>query len=364
MLEITMSKLEKLKRYPILKNDQLQAWDASDELVLSEIETRDPVKVLIVNDSFGALTFGLSDREITSYSDSYVSTKAINLNTENPGRLISDLKRVGGDYDLIIIKLPKSLSFLEDILIELSNSIKTGTPFIFSGMIKHMSPGHFDMIEKYIGETTTSLAKKKARLIFASFSKEPTENPYPISLEIPQWEKPLQNESNLFSREKLDIGTRFFLENIPSGDFKKILDLGCANGLVGLVAKKKNPSSTIYFADESYMAIKSAKSNYKNSFEDSAQYFWTNCYEDKDLPEVDLVLCNPPFHQGTTIGDFIAWQMFNDSKKKLLSGGKIIVIGNGHLRYDQKLTKIFGNCKVINQNKKFVVLESIRQSNW
>lgn len=359
-----MNKLETLKRYPINKHDQLRAWDASDELVISEVLSRTESKILIVNDSFGALALGLEDRITTSYSDSYVSTKAINLNTSKTTKLISDLRRIGGEYDLILIKLPKNLSFLEDILIELTSSIAKGTPFIFSGMIKHMAAGHFDLIAKYIGDTTTSLAKKKARLIFAKFEKEKVQNPYPLSLNVPEWKTPLSNESNLFSREKLDIGTRFFLENIPTGSFDTILDLGCANGIVGLMAKKKNPSATIFFADESYMAIKSAKQNYKSSFEDSAQYFWTNCYEDKDLPEVELVLCNPPFHQGTTVGDFIAWQMFNDSKKKLREGGKIIVIGNGHLRYDQKLTKIFGNCKTLKQNKKFVILESVRQSNW
>lgn len=350
-----------LKRYPILKNDPLQAWDASDELVLEVLQETpysEIKKILLLNDSFGALSNGLEQREITTYSDSYVSTRAISLNTKSQITLHSDLKRISGEYDLVIIKLPKNLSFFEDQLIEVSQFISEGTRFIFSGMIKHMAKGHFDLVNKYIGDTTTSLAKKKARLIYAQFEKESVTNTYPISLDIEQWPVPLINESNLFSREKLDIGTRFFLESIPAGNFETILDLGCANGIIGLTAKKKNPHSQIVFVDNSYMAIKSAKQNYMNTYTDSATYFWTNCYEDPSFPEVDLVLCNPPFHQGNTVGDFIAWQMFNDSKKKLKKGGKIIVIGNGHLRYDQKLKKIFGNCKVINQNKKFVIMES------
>ncbi|WP_372651542.1 methyltransferase [Halobacteriovorax sp.] len=359
-----MNTLKNLKRYPTIKNNPLQAWDASDELVLSEVDTPKYLnlqKVLILNDSFGALSYGLQARDVTTYSDSFVSTKAIASNIEQRISLRSDLKRIAGNYELVILKLPKNLSFMEDILIELSNFLDKDTPIIFSGMIKHMSSGHFDLINKYIGETSTSLGKKKARLIYASFTKGPAVSPYPISLKIDEWSTPLVNESNLFSREKLDIGTRFFLENIPSGNFTKILDLGCANGIVGLNAKKKNPDAKIVFVDDSYMAIKSSKENYNNSFEDSADYFWTNCYEQSDLPQIDLVLCNPPFHQGTTIGDFIAWQMFNDAKKKLQRGGKMIVIGNGHLRYDLKLKKIFGNCTVINQNKKFMILESFRQ---
>jgi len=358
-----MTDFSKLKRYPIIKNDPLKAWDASDELVGEYLKTPkycECKKLLLINDSFGALCKASESREIYCYSDSYVSKMAIEQNMPSTPNLLNDLNDLKGDYDLVVIKLPKNLSFLEDILIQLTRFLPKSTPLIFSGMIKHMANGHFDLINKYIGETSTSLAKKKARLIFANLEKEEAQSIYPLSISIPQWNKDLQNESNLFSREKLDIGTRFFLENIPRGDFKNILDLGCANGLIGLKAKQLNPSATIHFVDESYMAIKSARANYQNSFDDSAIYNWTNCYEDEDFSEVDLVLCNPPFHQGNTIGDFIAWQMFKNSFQKLQRGGKLIVIGNSHLRYNLKLKKIFGNCKIINQNKKFHILESTR----
>ena len=104
----------------------------------------------------------------------------------------------------------------------------------------------------------------------------------------------------------MDIGTRFFLDNLPTGNYQNILDLGCANGIVGIKAKLNNPNSKILFNDESMMAILSAKINFNKFFQDeSASFFFSNCFENQAESSIDLVLCNPPFHQIHTIGDFL-----------------------------------------------------------
>lgn len=357
-----------LKRYPETRDDNLRAWDAADELILQDLKERElsKKKILIINDSFGALTCGLSQYDRTSYIDSYVSQKGIVKNlTENKleqCQLINDLELLDPNvkYDYILIKLPKSLSFLEDILCQLQRVMHEHSLAIFAGMIKHMPKSNFDLIQKYLGETTTSLAKKKARLIYARKEVVDQSQYKPKDLHVQGLESPLTNLSNLFSRDKLDIGTRFFIENLPKDQQGPILDLGCANGIVGIMAKKLNPTAQIIFVDDSYMAIKSARINYQKFFDDEAQFIWMNCYEQEDLPKVQVVLCNPPFHQGNTIGDFIAWQMFHDAKRALTPEGLIRVIGNRHLGYHVKLKKIFKNSNVLNQNKKFVIIDSYK----
>ena len=166
----------------------------------------------------------------------------------------------------------------------------------------------------------------------------------------------------MFSREKLDIGTRFLLEHIPKGNYKKILDLGCGNGIIGISAKMKNIESDILFSDDSKMAIESAKINYFNYFQNSANYIWTNCFENQEKNSLDLVLCNPPFHQQNTVGDFIALQMFKDAYDSLKTGGMIRVIGNSHLGYSKELHKIFRNSVIIASNHKFMIIDAYKQS--
>lgn len=353
-----------LSRYPIDPNDKLRAWDASDELLVSHLSTIQGLEnknILIMNDSFGAIAKSLKEYSPYSYTDSFVAFKGHQINIESSFEVINDLDKLPKNLDLVLIKLPKNMSFFEDSLARLSQVLNPNALVICAGMIKHTPNSAYDLLAKYIGETRTSLAKKKARLIMANFTKDTASSKFPLSIKVDKWDENLINHSNLFSREKLDIGTRFFLEHIPTGDFKKILDLGCANGIIGMQAKKQNPEANIIFADESYMAIKSAKENFSNSFEnENCQLEWQNCYEDDKLSKVDLVLCNPPFHQNNTVGDFIAWQMFKDAHKALNSGGLIRVIGNRHLGYHVKLKRIFKNSNIIASNKKFVIIDAYK----
>jgi 23S rRNA (guanine1835-N2)-methyltransferase len=355
--------LTDIKRYPYRKNDLLQGYDSADELCLEHMQTLDldNKKILIINDHFGALSCGLKQYAPTTYTDSFVSMKGITLNSDHQIIPLHQLKELKGNYDYVLIQLPKNMSYFEDILATLTHHLHEKSMVICTGMVKHMAPTSFDLLQKYIGPTTTSLAKKKARLIFTPFQKEKITSPYPIELKIESFEKPFLNHSNLFSREKLDIGTRFLLEHIPQGPFQTILDLGCANGIIGIKAKQVNPESKIIFADESSMAVESAKSNYARYFSDEAEFVWANCFENQPENSVDLVLCNPPFHQGNTIGDFIAWQMFQDSFKSLRPGGILRVIGNSHLAYPAKLKKIFGNTHVVATNAKFVICDAVKR---
>jgi 16S rRNA G1207 methylase RsmC len=373
-----------LKRYPFRKNDLLQAWDAADELIIEHlggIELKNQ-RVLVVQDQFGALSCSLKTRpgpvDLTSYTDSYISSKGIELNIQHNGQLnrqgqaeqiyqIHDLSHLTGQYNLVLMRIPKNMSFFEDILCHLTKHLHANSQIICGYMVKHQANAAFDLLNKYIGETRTSLAKKKARLIFSTFQKVATESPYPLKVSIEGFEKPFVHHSGIFSREKLDIGTRFFLENIPHEDHKTILDLGCANGIIGIAAKRANPSAKVIFADESQMAILSAKENYRTYFPndplntpDSANFIWTNCFENGEPGSVDLVLCNPPFHQGTTVGDFVAKQMFADAFRSLVPGGMLRVIGNTHLRYPSELRKIFGNSEIVASNSKFTIVDAIK----
>ena len=351
--------LKTLLRYPVRKNDPLQAWDTADQLLLEYVGNIDlsGKRILILNDQFGALIAGLEGHDTSSYTDSYVSDRGIHLNCAGK-KPISNLDDLDGIYDLVLLKVPKNMSFFEDILCHLTHHLRPSSKVICGAMIKHLPKTSFELLQKYIGETSTSLAQKKARLIFADFQKGPIQSPFPLKMFIEPLKSDFVNHSNLFSREKLDIGTRFFLEHIPVGKFQSILDLGCANGVVGILAKKLNPHAKVIFSDESNMAVQSAKINYQNHFSDEAKYLWTNCYEGQERESLDLVLCNPPFHQQNTVGDFIAEQMFQDSHQALKKGALIRVIGNSHLGYQRTLKKIFGNSEIVATNQKFMIIDA------
>ena len=369
----------KLHRVP--ENTQLRAWDAADEYLLEELNTSgntlDGKSVLIVNDNFGALSVALSKYDCTEWNDSQLSRIATEKNYQL-NDLPSDKRIINQSiefpdqvFDIVLLRLPKSADLLEHQLYQLRKNLRPDTQLIAADMSKHIHSSTLKHFEAIIGPTTTSLARKKARLIFCHrderLSKGESKWPARYQLEADR-EYDLLNQANVFCNNRLDHGTRLLLQALPdSDDFNHIADLGCGNGILGLVAASLNPSAKISFFDESLMAIDSARSNFANNFPDASSDQQRASFHAADglsgvVDETfDLILNNPPFHQQYVIGDSIAWQMFMQSRDALKIGGELRIVGNRHLGYHSKLKKIFGNCELVTSDKKFSVLSSIKK---
>jgi 16S rRNA (guanine1207-N2)-methyltransferase len=362
-----------LHRLPKENHESLRAWDAADEYVLQHLENLDlpqNTRVLIFNDSFGALACALHKFSPHTLSDSFLSQQATRLNfaenalPQNALMFLNSVDALPHDFDLVIIKVPKTLALLEFQLLQLRPHLHENSQIIVAGMIKVLTRSVWNLLEKIIGKTTTSLAQKKARLIFVTLDANLAvpENPYPIRYLLENTGYEICNHANVFSREKLDIGTRFFLNFVPSSQAAiEIIDLGCGNGIVGLIAAQKNPNAQIHFVDESFMALESARKNFENAFKNRTAHFHAgDCLTGFADNFANVILCNPPFHQQHVIGDFIAQKMFKQAKSILKQAGVLLVVGNRHLNYGVSLSRIFGkeNVRSVAQNAKFQIWQA------
>jgi 16S rRNA (guanine1207-N2)-methyltransferase len=365
----------KLERVPSAPN--LQAWDSADQYLLRYLEENNlltgQASILTLNEAFGALSVSLAEHRPVMLADSYLShlalLKNLSLNqiSSDQVKFIDSLSIPDIEFDLILIKIPKSLALLEYQLYQLRSSITKKTTVIAAGMSRHIHNSTLTLFEKILGPTKTTLAWKKSRLILPErdFQNNKGQNPYPDEFVV-NFDKDytIASHASVFSRERLDAGTRLLLENMPSAEeYRDIIDLGCGNGLLGLIAASVNPGARLTFVDESFMAVKSARMNFERVFKDSrpVEFKVTNCLEGVASGSVDLILNNPPFHQQHNIGDAIAWQMFIDSRRVLRKGAELIVVGNRHLGYHAKLKKIFGHCEQLASNGRYVVLKASRK---
>ena len=168
-----------LQRLPYRKHELLRAWDAADEYLLNHFaqycKPAANAKIVIVNDSFGALAVALADYQPIAISDSYLSQQATQLNLHANQRdagtvqLLDSLSLPGVEIDYLLIKAPKTLALLEYQLHRLRPLLKPDCTVIVAGMVKNLPPTLWKIVEKLIGPTKPSLAVKKARMIFAEF---------------------------------------------------------------------------------------------------------------------------------------------------------------------------------------------------
>ncbi len=363
----------KLSRLPKRPNELLRAFDAADEYLLDYIagylQPTTDARVLLLNDGFGALAVALSAWQPFAMSDSYLSQQATRLNLLANGlpeagvHLLSSLTPLEGVFDLVLIKAPKTLALLEDQLLRIRPHLTETSKVIVAGMVKALPASVWKLLERLVGVTTTSLAKKKARLIFASpdLGLVIPANPYPLYYTLENTGHRIANHANVFSRDSLDIGTRFFLQHLPTyAGAVDIVDLGCGNGLVGLMAAERSPEARVLFIDESFMAVASAEENFRLAFGEGrmASFLVGDGLTAAEPASADAILCNPPFHQQNTIGDHIAVSMFKESRRVLKRNGELWVIGNRHLNYHITLKRLFSKVSPIANNAKFVILKA------
>ncbi|PJG58960.1 methyltransferase [Aeromonas cavernicola] len=364
-----------LYRYPRQSRETLQAWDAADEYLidtLAQMPLTGAGPVVIMNDGFGALTAFLHPHSPCCVTDSYISERATLANLAENGLDVSGvclqdaLAPLPASPALVVIKVTKYQALLEHQLLALRQVVTSNTQVIAAGKAKDIHTSTLQLFEKYLGPTHTSLAWKKARLIHCQpQAKRPAlANPFPTCWPLVGSELLIHNHANVFSRTSLDIGARFMLDNLPIHSARRVIDLGCGNGVLGLSLLAKDAEVEVTFIDESYMAVASARLNVEHNLANDlprARFMVNNCLDNVVVGSADRILCNPPFHQLQAITDHIAWQMFSDAQRVLPQGGELWIVGNRHLDYHQKLKRLFGNAHVVASNSKFVILKAIKR---
>ncbi len=359
-----------LRRLPLRRRESLRAWDAADDYLLADLAASgeiDPAP-LVINDAFGALAVPLHSHAPQSWSDSWLAFEATRQNLQR-NSLPADAVRFIGSLQTppaarqVLIKLPKSLALLEDQLLRLKPRLAEDCQLRLAGMQKHMPRRLWTLLETLVGPTETLPGRHKAKLIRVRVdaSLPLPQTPYPSRYRLEGTDFELLNHSALFSRERLDIGTRFLLEQMPQTEGPgRIADLGCGNGVIGLVAARDNPEAEVFFVDESFMAVDSARENLKQLDPQLQRFHFIvgNSLTDFEVASLDLVLCNPPFHQQQAVGDRVAAQMFRDAARALQSEGELWVVANRHLNYPRLLKRHFGRVETHAANRKFVILRA------
>ncbi|MGW4380800.1 methyltransferase [Kitasatospora sp. NPDC004531] len=376
-----------LARFPEHPREQLRAWDAADEYLLRHLKEgpggSGPVPldgaVVVLGDRWGALSTALAGPAgpLTAITDSYLSARSIaaNLSRNGVAPASVDVRTTQDEpprrIDVLLVRVPKSLALLEDQLHRLAPALHEHSLVLGAGMVTEIHTSTLQLFERILGPTRTSLAVRKARLIHTTPDESLVRpaNPWPLRYRLPDdigvlSGRQVANQAGVFCADRLDIGTRFFLQHLPDlRDARRVVDLGCGNGIVGTAAALAAPHAELLFVDESFQAVASAEETFRSSLgpDARAEFLVGDALADVPDASVDVVLLNPPFHSHQATTDAIAWRMFTGARRVLRPGGELRVVGNRHLGYHVKLRRLFGNCRTVAGSPKFTVLSAVRR---
>lgn len=358
--------------YPKVSSTIQQAWDAADLYLIESAEFGECPA--IINDQWGALTCYLQQQDkqpinrLYSWCDSYCSQQGIKNNLE---KLITDSNKTDPmlDQDVpsfpkgtdsVWIQCPKSFDQLHWWLQLAYEQLGSGIQIHLAGMSKHIPVKWLKWLEANNCDYTQFPIKKKARLM--SFKLGET---LPLLHVLKGYQdldgKDVNALPGVFSRDHMDIGSRFFIQQLNKLDLSgTVIDLGCGNGLLTLACiKQNNPSNlNLVLCDDSSLALASAKHNLEARNVHTAHYKHTDALLNV-AERADTILCNPPFHSGNRISTAAAERMFQQARKQLHENGQLLVIANRHLPYAPVLKKHFKKTNLLASDSKFVIYQCL-----
>jgi 16S rRNA G1207 methylase RsmC len=126
----------------------------------------------------------------------------------------------------------------------------------------------------------------------------------------------------LFSAERVDDGTRLILGHLPSSAPKRVLDLGCGYGALGLPVASSHPSAALLLVDRDALAVEYAGRNARSHGLSNVHTATSLGYRDVPESPFDWVLCNVP----ARIGEPAIRYFLGEGARRLAAGGELRVV--------------------------------------
>ncbi len=368
-----------LRRFPDLEADNLVAVDATDRLVLAEagaaVTAADAGRVVVVGDRYGAMTLGAialhGAQDVRVHQDPITGEQAlahnaIRVELTDRFRHLPMAPELFAGATVIIGQLPKGLDALREIAQLAAAHADSDVKVFLGGRVKHMTLSMNDALSGRFASVRASLAQQKSRILMASdplpgFRAGSTE--YPLRQHHADRNLWVCAHGAAFAGTKVDLGTRFLLEFLDrmNPTASRAVDLGCGTGVIATTLARARPMLSVLATDQSAAAVASAAATaVTNEVEARVQVLRDDAMSTLPDASVDLILCNPPFHLGTSVHAGAALKLFNAAGRVLAPGGELWTVFNSHLAYDGQLDRAVGPTQVVGRNGTFTVTVSTR----
>lgn len=366
-----------LRRFPDVESDNLVAVDATDRLVLAEagaaIQAAAAGRVVVVGDRYGALTLGAialhGAGEVRVHQDPITGEQALAHNAIRAGlangyRQLPLTQELFAGATVILGQLPKSLDALREIALLAATNADPGVTLFFGGRVKHMTRAMNDVLADGFTEVRASLAVQKSRVLVAGQPRlDLAASSFPMRAHHADLDLWVCAHGAAFAGTKVDVGTRFLLEFVermhPAAT--TAVDLGCGTGVIAAALARTRPRLSVIATDQSAAAVSSTLATMAaNGVSDRVEVLRDDAMSTLADASVDLIVCNPPFHVGTSVQTGAARKLFEAAGRVLRPGGQIWTVFNSHLPYSGQLIRAVGPTRVLGRNTKFTVTISTR----
>src|SRR5262249_21851988 len=155
---------------------------------------------------------------------------------------------------------------------------------------------------------------------------------FPIDLggrRLTVWTKP-----GIFAWDRVDPGSRLLAESLRLARGERVLDLGCGNGVLGAAAAAVVGPAGVCLIDVDVDSLDAARATLAENSMAEAEVLASDSTLEVRERRFDVVVTNPPFHQGRATAYDVARQFVRDAADALTRSGRFYLVANRFLPYE------------------------------
>jgi 16S rRNA (guanine1207-N2)-methyltransferase len=270
----------------------------------------------------------------------------------------------GPSFDLVLSHLPRGREVQRELIRGAASVLRPHGEFYFVANTRSGIKGAVAYARDLFGRCGVVHRKKGYHVAMtirpAAMASPGPADPYvcrPITLD--GVETALVSKPGVFAWDRLDGGTACLVDAMEIGRPDRVLDLGCGTGLAGVAAARRAPEGKVILVDVDIRAVRSARRTLEANGIDNAEALLSDGVSElKRCEPFDVVIANPPFHQGRAVDYQIGRQFVRDARAVLAPGGRLYLVANRFIRYEGAIRQVFGYVATAYAGSTYKVLTS------
>lgn len=302
------------------------------------------------------------------------------LDLHGPDLQGSDLQGPGADPDALtdarcaLMRLPKSLAALQARMLEL----RAVPVVIAGGRVKHMTRSQNDVLATTHREVRATRGLGKSRALVASGPRgeqaaptRPAVAAHELEIRVAGASRPvsLRGIGGVFGGASADAGSLLLLDALDAAlldgtlepaAIESAVDLGCGNGLLTAWLAHALPQARLRASDDDADAVAATRATLEASglAREGVDVVWEASLADAADAGADLVVLNPPFHDGTAVDAMLVQELLDAAGRVLRPGGQLWLVHNSLLRYRDEVADRIGPVRQRARDRRFTVLSA------
>lgn len=375
--------------------------DQTERVILQAAEDAgepgSPRDLIVIDDTTGGLTAAAlaqvadhAEGAVWSWSASRAGTTALAERFEDavtagrlrlptdPDPVALEEFAASADVHLVLMRLPKALQGLDDHarrLAALAHATGREDLTVIAGArVKHMTRTQNEVLAASFTEVRASRGIGKSRALIASTPRPDAPAPAPATgiarLQVQGGEREfsLRGIGSVFSGGRGDAGSLLLLEALDrsatAGEVtaERVIDLGCGNGLMTAYLAAAFPEASVLGSDDEADAVASTRATLEASAlaRPEVTVAWDSSLSREADRSADLIVLNPPFHDGTVVDATLVQGLLDAADRVLRPGGQLWFVHNSHLRYRPEVEARIGPARQQARDRRFTVLSATK----